>query len=138
MYPPKAQIFGPEQSSCHRQRAEEAHGHIWRKIRATGFHVPGLSGYVLFVILSSAPNLFLKRFSSCKNQLKFFPQCPLSRFLWHICDIPTPSFFFFWWHPTACEILVPQPGIRPRDPTVKALSPNHWTAREFYSTLCRN
>ena len=138
MYPPKAQIFGPEQSSCHRQRAEEAHGDVWRKIRATGFCIPGLSGYVLFVILSSASNLFLKRFSSCKNQLKFCPQCPSSGFLWHIfCDIPTPS-FFFWWYPIPCEILGPQPGIRPRDPTVKVQSPNHRTAREFYSTLCHN
>lgn len=57
---------------------------------------PSLSGYVLFVILSSAPNLFLKRLSPCRNQLTFCPQCPSSGFLWRIlCDIPTPSFYFF-------------------------------------------
>ena len=31
----------------------------------------------------------------------------------------------------AFRILLPQPGIEPRPLTVKALSPNHWTAREF-------
>lgn len=36
--------------------------------------------------------------------------------------------FFFWPHRAACGILVPQPGLEP-GPSVKALSPNHWTAR---------
>ena len=31
----------------------------------------------------------------------------------------------------ACGTLVPQPGIEPGSPAVKALSPNHWTVREF-------
>ena len=31
----------------------------------------------------------------------------------------------------ACGILVPQPGIETAPSAVKALSPNHWTAREF-------
>ena len=31
----------------------------------------------------------------------------------------------------ACGILVPQPGMEPRPPAVKAPSPNHWTDREF-------
>ena len=39
--------------------------------------------------------------------------------------------FFFWLCCMACGILVPQPGIKPRPMAVKALSPNHWTAREF-------
>ena len=30
----------------------------------------------------------------------------------------------------ACGILVPWPGIEPGATVVKALSPNHWTARE--------
>ena len=30
-----------------------------------------------------------------------------------------------------CEILVPQPGIKPRPMAVKVSSPNHWTAREI-------
>ena len=30
-----------------------------------------------------------------------------------------------------CEILVPQPGIKPRPMAVKVASPNHWTAREI-------
>ena len=32
---------------------------------------------------------------------------------------------------TACGILVPGPGIEPGPSAVKALSPNHWTTREF-------
>ena len=40
------------------------------------------------------------------------------------------SFFFSWPCCLACEILVPQPGIEPR-PQQYALSPNHWTTREF-------
>ena len=31
----------------------------------------------------------------------------------------------------ACGILVPRPGIEPGPMAVKALSPNHWTVREF-------
>ena len=34
-------------------------------------------------------------------------------------------------HCVACGILVPQPGFEPISPAVEALSPNHWTAREF-------
>ena len=30
----------------------------------------------------------------------------------------------------ACRILVPWPGVKPRPPAVKGLSPNHWTTRE--------
>ena len=33
--------------------------------------------------------------------------------------------FFFWPHHAACRILAPGPSA------MKALSPNHWTAREF-------
>ena len=33
--------------------------------------------------------------------------------------------------PTACGILVPCPGIKPKLSAVEALSLNHWTAREF-------
>ena len=40
-------------------------------------------------------------------------------------------FFFFWLCCMACGILVPQPGIKPRPTAVKALSLNHWTAKEF-------
>ena len=39
---------------------------------------------------------------------------------------------FFFGH-VACGILVPRPGIKPRAPAVRALGPNHWTAREFSS-----
>ena len=39
--------------------------------------------------------------------------------------------FFFWPRHAACGILVPQPGIEPGPSAVKALSPNHWTAREL-------
>ena len=38
---------------------------------------------------------------------------------------------YFWLRHTACRILVPRPGIEPVPSAVKALSPNHWTAREF-------
>ena len=55
--------------------------------------------------------------------------------------------FLFWTHLMACGVLVPQPGIEPGPLSVKAQSPNHWTAREFpifklctccLSTPCRN
>ena len=39
--------------------------------------------------------------------------------------------FFFWPRPLTFGILVPQPGVKPRPPAVKAWSPNHWTTREF-------
>ena len=39
-------------------------------------------------------------------------------------------FFFFLSHRAACGIFVLQPGIEPRPSTVRARSPNHWTARE--------
>ena len=38
---------------------------------------------------------------------------------------------FFWPCPTACGILVPQPGIEPMPPAVEAQCPNHWTVKEF-------
>ena len=41
------------------------------------------------------------------------------------------QFFLFWPRPTACGILVPQPGIEPGPMAVKAPSPNDWTAREL-------
>ena len=35
-------------------------------------------------------------------------------------------------HPAAvCGVLVPQPGTEPGPTSVKAPSPNYWTAREF-------
>ena|SRR5574340_1218115 len=44
----------------------------------------------------------------------------------------------FWWgvggvwcHTAASGILFLQPGIKPQPSAVKALSPNHWTTREF-------
>ena len=41
------------------------------------------------------------------------------------------TFFGVFWPPrAACEILVPQPGMEPRSPTVEVPSPNYWTARE--------
>lgn len=42
-------------------------------------------------------------------------------------------FFFFWSYRVACEILVPQPEIKCRCPTVDVLSLNHWTTRQFPS-----
>ena len=39
-------------------------------------------------------------------------------------------FFFFWLHLVTCEIVVPQPVVKPRPPAVKIRSPNHWTTRE--------
>ena len=40
-----------------------------------------------------------------------------------------------WLRLTACGILIPQPGIEHAPLAMKALSPNHWTAREFPQTL---
>ena len=44
-------------------------------------------------------------------------------------------FIYFWLRCVACGILVPQPGMEPGPPAVEARSPNHWTAREFPSTV---
>ena len=47
---------------------------------------------------------------------------------------PFVNFFFFFFLPllVASGILVPErPGIKPGPGAVEALSPNHWTAREF-------
>ena len=41
------------------------------------------------------------------------------------------TFFGAMLHSLGCRILVPQPGIEPTPPTVKARSPNYWTPREF-------
>ena len=38
---------------------------------------------------------------------------------------------FFWLLHVTCRILVPWSGIEPGPRAVKALSPNHWTTREF-------
>ena len=40
------------------------------------------------------------------------------------------SIFVFWPCPTACRILVPQPGMEPMPPAVEACSLNHSTTRE--------
>lgn len=40
------------------------------------------------------------------------------------------SFCCCWLHYAACEILVPQSGIKPVHPAVKVWSLKHWTARE--------
>ena len=40
------------------------------------------------------------------------------------------NFFFFWMHCSACRILAPRPGIKPRLPEVEPWSLNHWTTRE--------
>ena len=45
----------------------------------------------------------------------------------------SPLFFFFP-HPLACKTLFPWPGIEPMS-SVKTLSPNHWTSREFPQKL---
>ena len=39
--------------------------------------------------------------------------------------------FCFWPRCVSFGVLVPQPGIEPWPSAVKALSPNHWPAREF-------
>ena len=45
--------------------------------------------------------------------------------------------FVFLLHWAACEILVPQPEIKPTPPAVEVQSPNHWTNREAPSLLLR-
>ena len=47
---------------------------------------------------------------------------------WHFLGMKV--FVFFLLHHAACGILVPQPGIEPVSSTVKAWSPNHWTANK--------
>ena len=48
------------------------------------------------------------------------------------CRVLNPFFFFFTFWPchTACGILVPQPRVEPRPPSVKVQSLNLWTTRE--------
>lgn len=41
------------------------------------------------------------------------------------------GFVLFWPCHMSCMILVPQPGIEPRPPTVEAQSPNQCTTRAF-------
>ena len=43
---------------------------------------------------------------------------------------PTSLVYSFIFCHTSCGILVPQPGVEPVHPAVKALSLNHWTTRE--------
>ena len=45
------------------------------------------------------------------------------------------SFLFFWPFCTAHRILVPQPGVEPGPPVVKAWILNHWTAMEVLILL---
>ena len=40
------------------------------------------------------------------------------------------DFFFFFLHPMACGILVPQPGMESLPPIVETQSLNYWTPRE--------
>lgn len=47
------------------------------------------------------------------------------------------SFFFFWLHHLACNILAPQPEIKLVSPSVEAQSPNHWTAIKVPLPLLR-
>ena len=86
----------------------------------------------------------------CKEWSKFCPEPSILSWTlnrdtvfwngWHIGWLPWwpwstqpqnwGGFFFFWLSHAACWILVPQPGIEPLLPAVKARSPNHWIARE--------
>ena len=36
----------------------------------------------------------------------------------------------------ACEILAPQPGIKPTSPALESEVFNHWTTREVPSVVC--
>ena len=45
--------------------------------------------------------------------------------------------FFFWLHPTACRILVSQPGMEPRALAVRMPSPNHRNIREYTPCVFR-
>ena len=47
-------------------------------------------------------------------------------------------FFFFFLCRSTCRILIPQPRLKTRPFAVKALSHNHWTAKEVpqWSVLC--
>ena len=46
-------------------------------------------------------------------------------------NIPTTIFCFVWSSLVAFGILVPQLGVKPMPPAVKAWSPNHWMAMDF-------
>ena len=45
------------------------------------------------------------------------------------------SFTLPWPRLEACRILVPQSGMEPRPPAVKAGNPNHWISREVIVQL---
>ena len=46
-------------------------------------------------------------------------------------SVGTCFMYLFWPHHVACRILVPQAGIEPGAPAVKAWSPHHWIAKKF-------
>ena len=50
-------------------------------------------------------------------------------------EITTDLYFFFWPRYVASGILVPQPGIKPVPPAMRAWRINHWTTREVPTDL---
>ena len=43
--------------------------------------------------------------------------------------------FFFWLHPMACRIFVPQLGIEPKPNALEARSPNSGMPRNFLNVI---
>ena len=83
--------------------------------------IPGMGTMALSVATTTSQN------QSQRWQIKV----PWLRCGW---NLPCPccfAFGVFWSRRTACGILVPRPGIEPGALAVRALSPNHWTARQL-------
>ena len=96
-------------------------------------------GFKLRIQFSFIVTQLFKSSISCK--LCFSRNLSISSTLFNVLIGPmvivSLSLFYlllFFGHTAACGILVPQPWvdwIEPRPLTVRVLSPNHWTAREF-------
>ena len=76
---------------------------------------------------------------SCQECLPGIPAPGLFSSRWARLRGATGAYTFSLFGPchVAYGILVPRPGIEPRPLAVKALSPNHWTARELRSLYLR-
>lgn len=67
-----------------------------------------------------------------------YPARNVYNLLPHICHTcHHHASFFFWLHPTACRILVSQPGMEPSALAVRMPSPNHRNIREYTPCVFR-
>ena len=98
-----------------------------------GAQAPDAQGQQLWLTGPAAP----RHVGSSQTRARTRVPCIGRQILNHCATTEAPLFFnvylfiYFWLCHAACGILVPRAGIEPRPLAVKALSPNHWTSREF-------